>query len=161
MERALVAKHVIASSNLFLGTSNFIVLALPPEYGIGQTINPTEVNATHLARGAAWTVVDDQRNAQLLLHALGNQPHHDVGGAAGRKADQPSDRLHRVGIGGHDGVVLMDSFRTGFPRRREHARLRAWWSCERTKRSLVLEIAGPAPLVLSPLATALVASECH
>ena len=159
MERALVAKHVIASSNLFLGTSNFIVLALPSGYGIGQTINPNEVNATHLARGAAWVV--DGRCSHFVRSAGG--PSLELLLVAERGVRRPSWVANGAAtlVGGHDGVVLMDSFRTGFPRRREHARLRAWWSCERTKRSLVLEIAGPAPLVLSPLATALVASECH
>src|SRR5207249_2498687 len=102
MERALVAKHVIASSNLFLGTSNFIVLALPREYGIGQTINPTEVNATHLARGAAWVV--DGRCSHFVRSAGG--PSLELLLVAERGVRRPSWVANGAAtlVGGHDGV---------------------------------------------------------
>src|SRR5258708_390968 len=52
--------------------------------------------------GSPRTVVDDQRNAQFLLHALGNESYDDVGGAARCKADQPSDRPGGVAVGSFD-----------------------------------------------------------
>src|SRR5512142_2242928 len=51
-----VRKHVLASANVFLGASNFIVIALPERYNVGSTINPPEVAGTHPARGAAWVL---------------------------------------------------------------------------------------------------------
>lgn len=154
------AKHVIASANFLLGASNFIVLAVPAGYTIGQTINPNEVNATHLARGAAWVV--DGRCSHWLRTKAG--PSLEMLFIARRGEKRPSwasAAAQPFAIAGHDGVFLIDSFRAGFPRRRDQARLRAWWPCERTKRSVVVEIAGHAPLDLSPFAAALAASECH
>ncbi len=58
--------------------------------------------------GSSRAIVYDERNAQLLLHALGNQPHDDVGGAAGGKADQPADRLRRVRVRGPDAASQGD-----------------------------------------------------
>lgn len=153
-----VAKHVIASTNLFLGTSNFVVLAMPPEYSIGQTINPNEVNATHLARGAAWVV--DGRCSHFVR---GSGPSLELLLLAERGANRPrwASSGRALALGGHEGVLVLDALRVGFPRRREHVRLRAWWPCERTRRSLILEIMGPAPLSLEPFAEAIAASECH
>jgi hypothetical protein len=61
----------------------------------------------------------------------------------------------------HDARLSTDAIRVGFPRRRTMARLRAAWSCERTKRSLELELLGPDDVDLAPIAEAILLSECH
>lgn len=156
-----VRKHVLASANLFIGASNFIVLALPERYNVGGTINPPEVAGTHAARGAAW-VLDGQcshyiRDAasrsslELLVRSWRGEERAPKWGAGARE----------IVIAQHDARLATDAIRVGFPRRRTMARLRAAWSCERTKRSLELELLGPDGTDLSPLAEALLLSECH
>src|SRR5512132_1301064 len=63
--------HVLASANVFLGASNFMVLALPDRYNVGQTINPAEVAGTHPARGAAWVL--DGRCSHYLRDSQSKQ----------------------------------------------------------------------------------------
>ncbi len=156
-----VRKHVLASANLFLGASNFMVLALPERYNVGQTINPPEVAGTHPARGAAW-VLDGRcshwvRDAQtkssleLLVQSWRGE---------GRSPKWWADAREIV-VAQHDARLVFDAIRVGFPKRRTLARLRAAWSCERTKRSLEVELLGPEDVDLSQIADALLLSECH
>src|SRR5258708_25199404 len=65
-------------------------LAVEDRVAIGRCLHQ---RGSREISGSSRTVVDDQRNAQFLLHALGNESYDDVGGAARCKADQPSDRL--------------------------------------------------------------------
>ncbi len=55
--------------------------------------------------GSPGTVVHDQGNAQLFLHALGNESYDNVGGTASCKANQPSNRLCGIGFGGFDSAA--------------------------------------------------------
>lgn len=156
-----VRKHVLASANLLLGASNFMVLALPEQYSIGATINPAEVAGTHAARGAAWVLdgrcshfVRDPRtkvSLELLVQAWRGE---------GREPKWSSG-ARRIVVAQHDAQLSTDAIRVGFPRRRSMARLRAAWSCERTKRSLEVELLGPDDVDLTPIAEAILLSECH
>ena len=156
-----VRKHVLASANVFLGASNFIVIALPERYNVGGTINPPEVAGTHPARGAAWVldgrcshyVRDPQTKSALELLV---QSWRGESRAPKWLADARSAMVDE-----HDARVLTDAIRVGFPRRRTLTRLRAAWSCERTKRSIEVELLGPEDVDLSAIADALLLSECH
>lgn len=155
-------KHVLASSNLFLGASNFMVLALPDRYAVGQTINPAEVAGSHQARGAAWVLDgrcshylrDGAAKISLELLVLSDRGTRVPRWARG-------DGLAETVVAEHGGQVLVDRMRVGFPRRRTMERLRAWWPCERTRRTLQVEILGPEGVELSSVAAALPHSECH
>jgi hypothetical protein len=156
-----VRKHVLASANLFIGASNFIVLALPDRYNVGGTINPPEVAGTHAARGAAWVLdgrcshyVRDstsRTSLELLVQSWRGET----------RAAKLSGDVREIVIAQHDARLATDAIRVGFPRRRTMARLRAAWSCERTKRSLELELLGPDGMDLSAIAEAILLSECH
>ncbi len=158
-----VRKHVLASANIFLGASNFIVIALPERYAVGQTINPAEVAGTQQARGAAW-VLDGRcshylREAGsagalelLVLSERGEARMPKWAGAPGVVARRFAE---------HEGGQLEDTIRVGLTRRRTMPRLRAWWSCERTKRTLQVELVGPAGSDLSTIGDTLLLSECH
>lgn len=155
-----VHKHVLASANIFLGAGNFLVLALPERYTVGQTINPAEVNATHPARGASWVI--DGRCSHFLRDA--NGPSLEFLFVSDRGSSPPRwavganpDRR----IGDHEAVLLLDTMTVGFPRRREVGRLRAWWACDRTRRSPRLEIVAPVGVDLVAIGFALEHSECH
>lgn len=156
-----VRKHVLASANFFLGASNFVIVALPDRYTVGQTINPAEVAGTHPARGAAWVLDgrcshwlrDDEAGSSLELLVVTSRGTRPPGWSGGPTTRAVFDE--------HDGEVLIDSIRVGFPRRRSMGRLRAWWPCERTRRSLRLEVVAPDGVDLAPVAESLVLSECH
>jgi hypothetical protein len=47
----------------------------------------------------AGAVLDDHRLANLLAQLVGEQPRHDVGGAARGERRNEADRLGRVGLG--------------------------------------------------------------
>ncbi len=157
-----IRKHVLASANIFLGASNFLIVALPERYVVGQTINPAEVAGTQPARGAAWVLdgrcshyVRDaaaQRSLELLVVADRGvrQPRwsHEEGAATALFAE-------------HEGQFRLDTIRAGFPRRRTMGRLRAWWPCERTKRTLLVELVAPDGVDLAPIGESLRLSECH
>lgn len=155
--------HVLASANLLLGASNFMVLALPDRYTIGATINPAEVAGTHPARGAAWVLdgrcshyvrdVDAKTALELLVRSFRGESRVPKW-YAGQDA-------RAIVVAQHDARLVTDAIRVGFPRRRTMTRLRAAWSCERTKRSLEVELLGPDALDLGPIAEALLLSECH
>lgn len=156
-----VRKHVLASANLLLGASNFIVLALPERYNVGATINPAEVAGTHAARGAAWVLegrcshflrdAETRASLELLVRSWRGE---------GRSTKWGPD-ARAVVVAQHDAQLVTDAIRVGFPRRRTMTRLRVAWSCERTKRSLEVELLGPDALDLDPIAEALLLSECH
>ena len=50
-------------------------------------------------RGVAGPVVDHHRLAEGLLHMFADQPRQSVGGRAGAKADQNTDRARRIALG--------------------------------------------------------------
>ncbi|HEY6957190.1 MAG TPA: hypothetical protein VI814_00015 [Candidatus Limnocylindria bacterium] len=156
-----VRKHVLASANLFIGASNFLVIALPERYNIGGTINPPEVAGTHAARGAAWVLdgrcshyvrdTSSRTSLEILVQSWRGET----------RSPKWMGEAREIVIAQHDARLATDAIRVGFPRRRTMARLRAAWSCERTKRSLELELLGPEDVDLSPIADAIVLSECH
>ncbi len=160
-ETAGVRRHVLASSNLLLGASNFVVLALPERYSIGQTINPAEVGGTHQARGAAWVL--DGRCSHFIRDSGG--PSLEILVVSDRGERTPrwgrGDGLTATLVAEHEAHVGIDRIRVGFPRRRTMERLRAWWPCERTKRTLQIEIVGPEGVDLVAVAAVLPHSECH
>lgn len=156
-----VRKHALASANLLLGASNFIVLALPERYNVGATINPPEVAGTHAARGAAWVLdgrcshwvrdTETKASIELLVQSWRGEA----------RSPKWAGDARGVVIAQHDAGILADVIRVGFPRRRTMTRLRAAWSCERTKRSLEIELLAPANFDLTAIADALQLSECH
>lgn len=158
-----IRMHVLASANVFLGASNFMIVALPARYSVGQTINPAEVAATHPARGAAWVLdgrcshylrdTENKRSLELLVVASRGERNAPKWSA--------SSDARGIVLAQHDARLLVDAIRVGFPRRRTMARLRAAWACERTKRSLEVELLGTDDANLGPIAEALLLSECH
>ena len=160
-EIAGVRKHVLASANFLLGVSNFMVLALPESYTVGQTINPAEVDATHPARGIAWVL--EGRCSHYLRDSSG--PSLELLVKAGRGSHAPrwaqGDDLTNTVVAEHEGQVRLDKLTVGFPRRRVLDRMRAWWPCDRTKRTIQVEILGPEGLDVAALSGALPHTECH
>ena len=158
-----VRKHVLASANVFLGASNFIVLALPERYNVGGTINPPEVAGTHPARGAAWVL--DGRCSHYLRDARTKTSIELLVQSWRGEARAPkwyvSSEARGVLVAEHDARLIADAIRVGFPRRRTMTRLRAAWSCERTKRSLEIELLASADIELDAIAEAILLSECH
>ena len=156
-----VRKHVLASANLFVGATNFIVLALPERYSVGATINPPEVAGTHPARGATWVLdgrcshyvrdTSSRASLELLVRSWRGES----------RSPKWSSDAREIVIAQHEARLATDAIRVGFPRRRTMARLRAAWACERTKRSLELELLGPEDADLSSIVEALLLSECH
>lgn len=153
--------HVLASSNLLLGASNFMVLALPERYSIGQTINPAEVGGTHQARGAAWVL--DGRCSHFIRDTTGPSLEVLVVSDRGQRVPRwdRSDGLSITSVAEHEARLGIDQIRVGFPRRRTMERLRAWWPCERTNRTVQVEIVGPEGVDLAAVAAVLPRSECH
>ncbi len=154
-------RHVLASANMLLGASNFLVLALPERYRVGQTINPNEVNGTAQARGAAW--VQDGRCSHYLRDG-GTVRALEFLLVARRGVVPPgwaADPSRAIRVADHEGSARADTMRVGFPRRRDLDRLRLWWPCERTGRSLELELLGPLGAAPDDLIAALERSECH
>ena len=157
-----VRKHVLASANLFLGASNFMILALPERYVVGGTINPSEVAGTEQARGAKWVL--DGRCSHYLRDPAANRSLEllIVADRGERRPGWSTDE----GAGSalfaeHEGGYRLDAIRTGFPRRRTMGRLRAWWPCERTHRTLHLEVLAPEGVDLGPISESVRLSECH
>ena len=155
--------HVLASANVFLGASNFVVIALPDRYTVGQTINPAEVAGTHPARGAAWVL--DGRCSHYLRDGQTRQSLELLVVTRRGEASVPrwyaSSEARRLVVAQHEARMLFDEIRVGFPRRRSMARVRAAWSCERTKRALEVELLGPHDADLTPIADAFALAECH
>jgi len=146
---------------MLLGASNFLVLALPERFRVGQTINPNEVNGTAQARGAAW--VQDGRCSHFLRDG-GTVRALELLLVARRGAARPgwaAEGSRAIRIADHEGSALADRLRVGFPRRRDLDRLRLWWPCERTGRSLELELLGAPGSEHDDLIAALERSECH
>lgn len=156
-----VRRHVLASANLFIGASNFLVLALPDRYNVGGTINPPEVAGTHPARGAAWVL--DGRCSHYLRDTASRTSLELLVRSWRGESRSPKwwGDAREIVVAEHEARLVTDAIRVGFPRRRTMARLRAAWSCERTKRSLELELLGPDGTDLSPIADAILLSECH
>lgn len=158
-----IRMHVLASANIFLGASNFMVLALPDRYNVGQTINPAEVAGTHPARGAAWVL--DGRCSHYLRDSQSKQSLELL--VVSRRGETAVPRwfgstdTRALIVAQHDARLLFDEIKVGFPRRRAMARLRAAWSCERTKRALEVELLGPHDADLAAIADALTLAECH
>lgn len=160
-DAAGVGKHVLASANFFLGATNFVVIALPDRYVVGQTINPPEVAGSHPARGAAWVL--DGRCSHYLRDAE-RGPSLELLVLTWRGLKPPprwAESTVALRVDQHEAQLLIDEIRVGFPRRRPMVRLRAWWPCERTERTLQLEILGPDGTDLGPIAATLSLSECH
>lgn len=156
-----VRKHVLASANLFIGASNFIIIALPERWSVGGTINPPEVAGTHPARGAAWVL--DGRCSHYLRDSLTKTSLEllVLSFRDAKRAPKWYGEGRDIVVAQHDARVMTDAIRVGFPRRRGMARLRAAWSCERTKRALEVEILAPDGSDLGPIVEALLLSECH
>ncbi len=158
-----VRKHVLASANILLGASNFMIIALPERYTVGQTINPAEVAGTHPARGAAWVL--DGRCSHFLRDAQTRQSLELL--VVTRRGETAVPRWYASSdtrpllVAQHDARLLFDEITVGFPRRRAMARLRAAWSCERTKRALEVELLGPHDADLAAIAEAFSLAECH
>ncbi len=158
-----IRRHVLASANILLGASNLVVIALPDRYSVGQTINPAEVAGTHPARGAAWVLDgrcshylrDSQTRESLELLVVSRRGEGSVPKWFGSSDTRP------LVVAQHDARLMVDEIRVGFPRRRPMARLRAAWSCERTKRALEIELLGPHDADLAPIAEAFALAECH
>ena len=161
-ELAGIRKHVLASTNFFMGASNFVIVALPERYVVGQTINPPEVAGTHRASGAAW-VLDGRCSHWLRDREEG--PSLELLVLTWRGERRPRwfavDGANPATFAEHDGRLMLDDIRVGFPRRRTMRRLRAWWTCERTRRTLEIEVVAPAGADLAALAESLTHSECH
>lgn len=119
------------------------------------------MNGTAQARGAAWVL--DGRCSHYLRDAGGGSlemllvAHRGVAGRP-RWAAEPSRTIR---IADHEGLARTDTIRVGFPRRRDLDRLRLWWPCERTGRSVELEIVGAPGSPRDELIGALERSECH
>lgn len=160
-DAAGVGKHVLASANFFLGAKNFMVLALPARYVVGQTINPSEVAGSHSARGASWVL--DGRCSHYLRDAQ-HGPSLELLVLTWRgfaRTPRWAEGARATTVAQHDAQLLLDEIRVGFPRRRTLTRLRAWWPCERTQRTLQVELLGPDGFDLGAIAETLSLSECH
>lgn len=157
-----IRMHVLASANVLLGASNFMVIALPDRYTVGQTINPSEVAGTHPARGAAWVL--DGRCSHYLRDTETKMSLELL--VVTRRGENAVPRWYSSAerslvVAQHDARLMQDEIRVGFPRRRTLSRLRAAWSCERTKRALEVELLGPHDADLAPIADAFTLAECH
>jgi hypothetical protein len=157
-----VRLHVLASANLFLGASNFVIVALPERYVVGGTINPSEVAGTEQARGAKW-VLDGRCSHYLRDPAAQRSLELLIVGDRGQRQPKWSaeEGVAPARFAEHEGRLRVDTIRAGFPRRRTMGRLRASWPCERTHRTLHVEVLAPEGVDLGPIGESLTLSECH
>lgn len=158
-------KHVVAAENFLLGPTNFVVVALPEGWKLLRGTSPPEVDSNRLFGDVQW--VTSGRSPHLLI-----QPERRTGAEMhilihrGRRSLEklkasPGARPFPV-QSGHEAFFLLHQVRRGL-----------WWGsvengvrlavfCDRTDRTITLEIAGRiGEAEIDELLEALQGVECH
>lgn len=141
-------RHVLAANNMLLGTSNLVVLSLPPRWLLRNGIQRPEVDARRVVGRYCWATLAD---AHYYLIPPGGPSRADLWVRVRQRA--PREIVGpTVAVGGHKGVYqLTESAREN--------RLVIQWSCKKSSRFLELESRGTTPL--EPLLQSLQGCQCH
>lgn len=141
-------RHVLAANNMLLGTSNLVVLSLPPGWLLRNGIQRPEVDARRVVGRYCWATLAD---AHYYLIPPGGTSRVDLWVRIRQRA--PREIVGPpAAIGGHDGIYqLVESAREN--------RLVIQWNCKKSGRFLELESRGTVPL--DPLLQTLQGCQCH
>lgn len=160
-------RHVIAASNFFLGTANFLVIELPPGWDLRTGARPPEVDRTHREGGVAWVaegtsshlLINEERRLGLLLEVTARP-----GSGARRRGSLSSPRSQgELSLAGHSARWRLGETRKGLLRTRKTlALLELEFHCDRANRSLSLSVSGEIPPgFLEEFLAAVPRWECH
>ena len=143
-------RQVLAANNLLLGTTNLLVLGLPPGWSLRNGLQQPEVDARRVVGSVCWATQGgahyflsppDSTRVDLWVRVRPRAPRQGIGIGA------------PVTVAGHPGVHQM----TEEPGTSE--RLLMQWQCPESGRFIELEARGNAPL--EGLFQALQGCQCH
>jgi len=148
MTGAASTRHVLAANNMLLGTTNLIVLNLPPGWLLRNGIQRPDVDARRVVGRYCWATLGA---AHYYLIPPGGPDRVDLWVRI-----RPRAKREPIGapmtVGGHNGVYrLTESGR--------ERRLVVEWTCKKSERFMEVESRGTVPL--EPLLQALQGCQCH
>lgn len=156
-------RHVVAASNFLIGATNFLILALPQGWRIGDGIAPPEVDATHMDGGTLW-VVDGRTHHVLFEPAAKRQVELIVRvqpGAARRERVSTGWETGDIKVSGHPATYRIGEVRRGVLKRQRLAALGIAFHCNLSERSLCIEFFGPSSEDLREFLRLAPAITCH
>jgi len=159
-------RHVIAASNFFLGTANFLILQLPPNWDLRMGSRPPEVDRTFREGDVAWVtegsashvLVDESRKLGILLEVkVGRGELPPRGGTWVRVRSEGT-----IPVQGHLARYRLGEVRKGLRREKRMTRVDVELYCSRGDRTLSLSLTGsPPPPILEEFLSVLPLLECH
>ncbi|MDR5694874.1 MAG: hypothetical protein QN198_12375 [Armatimonadota bacterium] len=158
-------KHVIAAENFLLGATNFVVVTLPEGWKLLRGISPPEVDSNRLFGEVQWVtsgrsphlLVQPERRSGAELHVLVNRGRRMLDKLKASPGARPFF-LHS----GHEAFLLHHQVRRGLWRGYLEKGVRLSLFCDRTDRTITLEITGRiGETEIQELLEALQGVECH
>lgn len=142
-------RQVLAANNLLLGTTNLLVLNLPPGWRLQSGIQRPEVDARRVVGSVCWAT---QGAAHYFLKPPDSKARVDLWARIRPRAPRGVTGTPVV-VAGHAGVCEINEERPGM------VRLMLRWECPESGRFIELEARGAVSL--EGLAQALAGSQCH
>lgn len=149
------APHLLAARHLVLGTTNLLVLSLPPGWHIREGIGAPEVDARTIYAGRAWGTIGrahyvlwgeapDAQHAPPRLELDLRLQHADS--RSGPPEPPIFTRIETEGeteLGGHSARYLLGDIRHGLFGRERRTALWVCAHCDETERWLALTVRAP------------------
>ena len=159
-------KQIVAAKNILFGTGYFLILDLPPGWGLAGSYLGPDVHSTVTRGHITWVeagqvdqiVFNPHRKISLdmmIQIKLGQHDHLDLKGV--QVNSQGSDF-----IGGHPASYCFGEIKQGFIKKKSYKTLRLFFYCPELRHTLFLHFTGKCQEAdLQEIYDSLAGLECH
>jgi hypothetical protein len=159
-------KQIVAAKNLLFGTSYFLILTLPPGWGIVRSYLEPDVHSTLGRGGLVW--VEAGQTDHIVFHRSRRiaidfmiqikRGRHESFDLKGVKISSQGSGI----VGGHPASYYMGEVKQGFPRKKSYQTLRICYYCPELSHTLFLHFTGECQESdLREIFESLADLECH
>jgi hypothetical protein len=159
-------KQIVAAKNILFGTGYFVILSLPPEWGITQSYLQPDVHTTVIRGDLTWVeagetnqvVFNPSRRIAIDLVIRIKRGKHEKLDLKGVAVSSQGSGI----IGGHPAQYCYGEIREGLLKKKTRKTLRVCFFCPELQHTLFLHFTGTCQDAdLRELHESLAGLECH